>query len=267
MTTTAIGAQGAIKKPARRDYGKDTNGKKRPGVTTVIGAILAKPALMFWAAKEAAKAAAQFILDGASFDEAVERARKAHVTVRDAAADAGTLAHIYVEQYLRTGALPPEDLFNEEDETQKKARSAFERFRAWWPTSGYEVVHLELPLIDDAAEFGGTIDQVLRRKSDGALIVGDLKTGKSIYDDVVFQLGAYALLLDKHGMRVDSGLIIHSPVDFTNDDGELVVGKLSAVEVGMKQLEIGAKAFSSLLYVYKSLPHLDLKLSGKGGVP
>lgn len=255
MTATTIDAP----KKARRDYGKDASGKKRPGVTTVLGSTLgwSKDGLMFWAAKEAAKAAAQFIIDGASLDEAVDRARRAHLTVRDAAADAGTLAHLYVEQYLHSGWLLPEDLFGEEDETQKKARAAFERFRAWWPTSGYEVVHLELALTDEASGYGGTVDQVLRRKSDGALIVGDLKTGKSVYDEVVMQLGAYALLLDLHGHKVAGALIIHSPVE----------GELSAVVVEQKMLTIGAEAFAALLCVHKSRPHLKLNLDTKGGIP
>jgi hypothetical protein len=254
-----IAATTEAPKKVRRDYGKDTDGKKRPGVTTVLGSTLgwSKDGLMFWAAKEAAKAAAQFILDGASFDEAVDRARKAHLTVRDAAADAGTLAHVYVEEYLRSGALPPEDLFNEEDETQKKARAAFGRFAKWWPTSGYEVVALELALVDETNQYGGTVDQVLRRKSDGAIIVGDLKTGKSVYDDVVMQLGAYALLLDLHGHHVVGGLIIHSPVE----------GELSAVVVEQKTLKVGAGAFAALLCVHKSRAHMKLNLDSKGGVP
>jgi hypothetical protein len=244
-------------KKTRRDY-RDRDGKKLPGVTSVISTVVAKPALMFWAAKEAAIYAVDAILAGGARDEVIERARKAHITKRDKAADAGTLAHDYVETYLRTGACPPEDLFGEEDETQKKARACFERFKAWWPTSGYEVVELELPLVDVDCGYGGTIDQVLRRKSDGALIVGDLKTGRGVYDDVLLQLGAYSLLLNMHGMAVDGGVIIHAPVE----------DELRVHTVEGRMLGIGAAAFAAAFQLYRALPNLKLNLDNvEGSIP
>lgn len=250
-----------VKKKARRDYGKDAAGKRRPGVTTVIGDTLgwSKHGLMMWAAKEAAKAALELLRDGGAPDEVVERARKAHLKIRDAAADAGTLAHAMIEIYLCTDVGPPEpEGFDVDDETTAKARAAFEKFRAWWPTSGYEMVEAETPLTDEGNGFGGTVDLVVRRVSDGALLVGDLKTGKSVYDEVLVQLGAYSLLLGTHRRPVIGGVVIHSPVD-----GE----RCSAVEVSPATLALGASAFSALLYVYKAKSSLKLAMDEQGGVP
>jgi hypothetical protein len=246
-----------VKTKVRRDYrGKD--GEKLPGVTTILGDTLgwSKTGLMMWAAKEAAKAALAMLDEGGSHDEIVERARKAHLKIRDDAADAGTLAHAFCEIYLRTGVGPPEpDGFDEDDERTARARAAFNRFAAWWPTSGFTVVMLETPLVDADTGYGGTIDYLLRDAS-GRLLIADLKSGKGVYSEVSLQLGAYAALLALHGHRIDGGLIIHSPVD----------GDFSVVPVTLEQLDLGARAFVSLLFVYQSKSALKLAVDQGGGL-
>lgn len=240
----------AIKKKQRRDYGKDDQGMRRPGVTTVIGGTLgwSKDSLMHWAARESAKATAAYIIEGAAIEDAVERGHRAPWTARGAAADAGTLAHSYVEAYLRSGARVSGDVYDDETEVQQRARVAYDRVVAWWPTSGYEVVEAELALVDEAAHYGGTVDMVLRRRSDGATIVGDLKTGKSVYDEVAIQLGAYAVLLGQAGHDVAGGLVVHAPID----------GPLSTIEVDKATLAVGAAAFTSLLHLHRAKASLKL---------
>ena len=94
------------KKP-RRQY-KDANGKKLPGVTTILG-VLDKPALLWWAAREAAQATAAAIVDGGMpADRAIEVGKKAPFQRRAEAADAGTQAHACVEAHY-AGEPWPED--------------------------------------------------------------------------------------------------------------------------------------------------------------
>jgi hypothetical protein len=109
----------------------------------------------------------------------------------------------------------------------------------------YEVVHLEHAMTDVAAGYGGTIDIVFRRRSDGVIIVADLKTGKGIYDETVVQLGAYSLLIrNVAGMSPPiEGLIIHDPV---GDE------PMRVVPISSEMLTLGAQAFASLLFVYQS---------------
>lgn len=242
----------AIKKKQRRDYGKDDQGMRRPGVTTVIGSNLgwSKDGLLHWAARESAKATAACILEGAAIEDAIERGRRAHLQARDTAMEAGTLAHSYVEAYLRGGATVGGDVYDDETEVQQRARVAYDRVVAWWPTSGYDVIEAELALIDPVAQYGGTVDLVLRRRSDGATIVGDLKTGKSVYDEVAIQLGAYAVLLGQAGHDVAGGLVVHAPID----------GPLSTIEVDKATLAVGAAAFTSLLHLHRSRTSLKLKV-------
>lgn len=251
MTTTVARLKPIKKRAPRRAYGG------LPSVTSVIGAILAKPALTFWAAGVAARAAVDGVLAGGAPDEVVERARKAHLTVRDNAAAAGTRAHEMVEDYLRTGEVPAEPDIFEADDVEILAHAAFSKFLRWWPTSGYSVELLETPFIDEACGFAGTIDFLLRRNSDGALLIADLKTSKGVYDETVVQLGGYALLLSKHGVNVAEGLIVHCPVQ----------GPLSAIPVSTQQLITGSSIFAALFCVFKARTGIKLDLDTEGSIP
>lgn len=236
------------KKAPRRQYGKADDGSKIVSVTQVIG-LLDKPGLLSWAAGIAATSCAQMLLrDGLAESEAIERSRKAWATTRDAAADAGRIAHAMCEELVTGG--DPEDAIDAfaPVEVQDRARAAFARFAEWWPTSGYALHLAEEQLVDRATGYGGTLDLVLRTPG-GRLVIADIKTGKSVYDEVTIQLAAYASLMQsQRGETVSSGLVIHAPVD----------GPLTAIEVGALKLEAGARIFEALLVVAKHKPVIKL---------
>jgi hypothetical protein len=246
-------------KKARRDYGKDANGAKNPGVTTVLGEHLgwSKVGLMFWSARTAAQAAVQDMLAGGNPDEVVERARKAHVKIRDTAADAGTRAHEYAEKYIRDGVpVPADDPF--EDEEERRARRAAAKVAKWWDASGLFCHAAELPLIDNELGFGGTIDLVVV-DAHGDFWLVDLKTGKSVYDEVVLQLGAYSALLSKHGKQVKGAFVVHA----NGEDDK----PASIVPIGPRMLTMGATGFVNLLWLHKNRKDFKLDLDNLGGTP
>ena len=144
-------------KKARRDY-RTKDGVKLPGVTTVIGETLGwgKQALIGWAYKLGK--------EGRSLRE------------RDDAADLGTLTHEIAGALLGGEAVDTERWTPEQIE---KATPNGERVAAHI-LDRYEVLHVELPIV--GARCGGTLDYVLRARSDGALVLGDLKTGKGVYE-------------------------------------------------------------------------------------
>lgn len=226
-------------KPRRRYH----DGKKRlPGVTTVIGSVLAKPALMWWAANVASEATAEALASGLSVEQALEIGRKAHAVRRDAAADAGTLAHSYVEQWLAHESLAV-DLA---DEQQAKGFAAARRLIDWVEEAEgagrLEVLGFEVPLVDVASGYGGTIDMVA--SIDGVVHVVDFKTGKGVYDEVALQLGAYRALWNLHNPErpVTRALVLHSPVE-----GDLAVHSLEQTH-----LDAGASCFAACLHIYKT---------------
>jgi hypothetical protein len=247
----------------RRDYRSDgtgpiPKGRKLPGVTGVIGGTLgwSKEALSRWAAREAASACADYLLDGAAPSDAIFRAKFDPFTKRDTAGDAGTLAHALIETYAR--GLEVEDDPFVPAATMKAARSALDRFKRWWDVGHYDLVHAEHPLVDQRAGYGGTIDLVFRRKSDGAIILGDLKTGKRVYDEQIVQLGAYTMLLHEVAkLTASEAILLHIPL-INADTGEPDEKTCNVVPVSLAMLELGAAAFLSLLFVYRNRKALTL---------
>ena len=205
-------------KKARRDY-RTPDGVKLPGVTTVIGETLGwgKQALIGWAHKLGK--------EGRSLRE------------RDDAADMGTIAHEIA------GALLGGEAVDERwtAEQIEKATPNGKRVAAHI-IDRYEVLHVELPIVGECC--GGTLDYVLRARSDGALVLGDLKTGKGVYDEVTVQMGAYADLWANYGVEPDERFsrcaIFHAPYGET----------LAELEITADQLDAGSRVFDACLEIY-----------------
>jgi hypothetical protein len=235
----------ADQKKARRAY-CDSAGKRLPGVTTVLG-VLDKPALLPWAAGCGARAAVAAVREGLTYDAAVDRARSAWTKERDAAADAGTLAHSYVEAHYANEPI----LADLDDEKQAQAHGVYRRVVDHIEAAKLVVVASEIALVDEACGYGGTMDFIVER--DGALLVADLKTGKRAYDEVIAQLAAYRLLWQLHNPErpITGGLVLHAPLE----------GPVTEIPVTLEQLAIGATVFGSCLYIYQQRSTLRLGAS------
>lgn len=228
MTTT--------KKP-RRQY-RDSNGKRLPGVTTVLG-VLDKPALVPWAARVAAEATAAAIIDGGQpAEQAIEIGRKAPFQRRQDAADAGTQAHACVEAHY-AGELWPED-------ASDAARACAQRVIDHIAARGYRVIASEWnsSLFDVGEGWGGTLDLIVERG--GLVYVADLKTGKGAFDEVVPQLAAYRHLWDwsrddREHLITGGGVVFHAPID-----GDTV----AEIALSQAKLDAGWRVFHGALAVY-----------------
>jgi hypothetical protein len=201
------------KKPPRRQYLHPETGEKLPSVTEIIGQLDKSGPLIPWAARVAAEATAAALLDdGMLRQAAIDVGKKAPNKRRDHAADRGTLAHALVEAHY-TGE--PADVEGVDPVELEAAQRCAARAVAAIDAAGYDVVYAELAGVaytypDDW--FGGTMDLVLRERATGALILGDLKTGKNIYAEVPIQLAAYSHILchikPEHATR---GVVVHAP--------------------------------------------------------
>lgn len=154
--------------PRIKYYTKD--GTLVPGVTTVLGQVLAKPALLAWANKIG--------LQGIEMGKYV-----------DDKAEIGTLAHSMVLAHWT----------NEKYETNKYsndqislAENAYLKYLEWEKGKKIEPVLIEQSLISETG-FGGTPD--FYGRIDNVLTLLDLKTGKGIYGDYFYQLSGYRALL------------------------------------------------------------------------
>jgi hypothetical protein len=173
---------------------KNKDGKRVPGVTTVIGGNLgwSKDALMYWAWSQG--------VDGHDFRES-----------RDKAADIGTMAHAMVEAYVKNLCLDDDmvkdhqiswldlvDTSNATEDMIKQARNAYDAFQQWADVMKFEPLQSEHLLVSEEYQFGGQID-IAAVQSKRSII--DIKTSNAVYADHKIQIAAYGQLWNEHYPR------------------------------------------------------------------
>lgn len=150
------------------------NGKQVPGVTTVLN-VLAKPALINWAWKLG--------LEGQDMH-----------AVKNMAADIGVVTHEICECALR-GTDPNMDIYKPAD--VEVALPLYEWFFDWWCNAELEAVGIEVSVVSERWEFGGTLDLVARHPKRGLGLL-DYKTSSGVYESHYYQLSAYEVLWNEN---------------------------------------------------------------------
>ncbi len=167
-----------------------------PGVTTVL-AILGKQALIEWAY--------QCGLKGIDYHK-----------VRDSAGDIGTLTHYLILSDLK-GKTP--DISEYSAASLEKAKNCLQSYYAWLKHNPIKPIIVESPLISEKYGYGGTPDLYAETPHDTVLI--DFKTGKGIYNEYLYQVGAYSqLILENTGKLPERAMILRINKD-SNDDFEI----------------------------------------------
>lgn len=164
-------------------YYEDANGKRIPGVTTILGDGLPKPALINWAANATADYAVNNWDNLADMGVAdrLKLLKKARYEDRDAAAKRGTEVHDLAEHLLKGEEVTVPDELRGHVE-------AYVRFLdEWQPTP----VVVERPVVNYTYGYAGTLDMVVDLP-DGRRVLADIKTTRSgIYGETALQLAAY----------------------------------------------------------------------------
>jgi hypothetical protein len=213
-------------------YFADEEGKKKyTGVTTILG-VIAKPALIGWAANMAVD---HLLANPTDF----EGARKAHTKKKEAAGTHGTDTHALVEDYvkhcLRLEGKPVLDMLKMEEEW-KPIRPVID-----WAFA--EVDHFlfsERPMADIETYIAGTADFGYVGK-DTKRYMSDFKTSSGIYYEMYLQTAEYQHLAQVNG---------DAPYD-----GRSVVrlGKDGAFEVQVRyDYETDLEAFNAALTLYRA---------------
>ena len=143
------------------------NGKRVPSVTTILSRFKDAGPLMYWAWEQGK--------NGLDY-------RK----TRDAAADAGTLAHAMVEADIR--GLPSPSMEGVADSLRTKALSAFGAYQEWRNQTRLKPDQTEVSLTCECHMIGGTLDTIMVQDKRS---LGDWKTSNGVYVEYLLQLSAY----------------------------------------------------------------------------
>ena len=235
------------------------NGQKLPGVTTVLGKTLPKPALVGWAARSVA----EFVADNPIEVEALRSAPRDHMVnelketpyrERDAAASRGTEVHALAERLVHGHEVdvPPE--------LQRYVNQYIRFLDEWNP---YPVL-AEATVANLQWGYAGQLDLVADLPN-GERALMDLKTSKSVYPDMAPQIGAYRhaeIYLDaddnQHSLAdlgITASYVVHVTADGYN------------VHPVNSDVDGSFKCFLHLLWLYRRLDEMPSWLGSPAPIP
>jgi hypothetical protein len=161
---------------------------------------------------EALKVVAQAIQPNESYSEifleqVLAQAKKAHREVKQEAADIGTMAHQWLEQYFRVGPPPMPE--------HPAVLNCVNAALAWLAEHHVEPVANERRIYSRKYKFSGTADMIA--KVDGVLTLLDWKSSKSCYPEFRLQTAAYVAAYEEETGEYLQGRTL---VRLGKEDGE-----------------------------------------------
>lgn len=171
----------------RRNFGSGhayyLDGVKLPGVTTILGDGLAKPALVNWAARTVAGYAIDNWDDLAEQkpSERLKVLEKAHYADRDAAGKRGTEVHRLADKLTR----------GEEVVVPEPLAGHVESYLKFLDDFDVDATLTEAPVVNYQWKYGGTMDLGAKLRGHGFQAL-DIKTARSgVFPDNALQLAGY----------------------------------------------------------------------------
>lgn len=206
------------------------DGKPLNGVTTVLG-VVDKPWLTPWALNISLAYITKNLKKLDDLDRVLSEAKKEPFKRRDLAGDIGTKFHKWVEEYIKNGA----------STISKDIKPMVDNFLLWVTTNDVKFLQSEKRMYSEKYWIAGTADFTCMIK--GKKYVGDLKTGKGIYDRIpFFQTAGYRLMLEEMGEKNYHGSVI------------IRCGKIGDFEDKYSfDYETDLKGFLSCLNLYRAL--------------
>jgi hypothetical protein len=192
----------------------DSEGNRVPGVTTIIGEALAKPALIDWAARTTAEHAIDNWdrLSCVTPSMRLTELKGARWKKTSEASVKGVKVHALADRMVR----------GEVVEAPPHLVPYLKGYANWLDATGVEAVMTETMVWDPIIGYCGTFDALLRWP-DGRLELADIKTGAGIYLETALQLAAYIaaplVIIDGQAIaQLDdfTGAAIHVTTEGTN---------------------------------------------------
>lgn len=165
-----------------RMYCHPVTGEIVPSVTTVMDVAVAKPALISWAARTAAKYAVEN-WDDLHEQTSIEKMQAiafAHSRQAQEAADKGDLVHELIDAWQKGIAM----------DAPRGVKGQVEQFSSFMLTEKPTFLETEVTLWSRQYQYAGTADWIA--EIGNVVVLGDNKTGRRIYPEVGLQLSALA---------------------------------------------------------------------------
>ena len=168
------------------------DGKPMTGVTTILS-VIAKPALINWAANMAVDYISEQLpylqkSNWGQIEKILEEARKAHTKKKEKAGDIGKTVHAAIEEFIKTGKEP---------ELDEQGMKMFNHFKKWKDDNYVGFLESEKHLYSEKLFVGGIVDAVV--EIDGKTWIMDVKTG-GVYPEAFYQMAAYQILWEEMGL-------------------------------------------------------------------
>ena len=173
-------------------------------VTSVIGDVISKPALVNWGKNLGISAGVDTLRDylGTYITENILAefkgdAKSKLAKLSTSAADYGTKAHSLIESIIN----------NEVVEIPIEYTPVIEGFRTWKETNKIDLVLSEMCVYSVKLQVAGTLDALGAK--DGKIILIDWKTSNGFYEDMALQCGGSVCCLEEMtGQTIDEGWIV-----------------------------------------------------------
>lgn len=182
--------------------------KQLTGVTTILG-VIAKPALIGWAANMAVDYVKthSYPLDKGLFSYepiVLEEARTAHAQKRDKSAEIGTQAHSWISSWINAQINATEQI-----EANPALSLMTDNFLKWIEEAKPKFLASEKIVYSVDKFYAGTLDFLA--EIDGKVYLGDIKTGSGIYQDMWLQTAGYQLALEETepNLKIDGHIIVN----------------------------------------------------------
>ena len=189
--------------------------KNLTGCTTILS-VLAKPALIQWAANQAVDYIKESLCPGwdntkswkwlkETIEKTFEEARKAHTKRKEKSGDYGTKVHEGIELVILRAIQDNKGYIKKKEKSDEKS---VQNFIDWAVSNKVKFLDTEKNVYSEKLFLGGIIDLVC--EIDGKVWIGDIKTSKSgIYPENFAQIAGYQLMLQEMGLYPDiAGYIV-----------------------------------------------------------
>lgn len=163
------------------------DGKELTGCTTILG-VIAKPALIQWAANMAIDFIEVAIKEKLELTpELLKSARTAHCKRKEKAGDWGTQVHFEIENYIQ-------------NEIENKSNEVYpiniENFVKWARDNKVKFLATEKNIYSEKLWLGGIVDFVCEINNE--IWIGDIKTSKSgLYAENFWQCAGYEIMMNE----------------------------------------------------------------------